>query len=164
MKKKKQRGVSDSNLNLLWRKTVLAVHENKCFFCGSDANIVDIECHHYAAKRKNFLLRWDWRNGIPVCKWVHKDNEKFKMSCHQYAETWEGRQKIADYAEQYSERIVKRSMTAKQWFVEHGITKQDYKAEMYTDLTVTWALTKTKEKELVIKLISGAIPLRERGA
>jgi len=140
------RGISDSNLNLLWRKTVLAAHRNKCFFCGADANGVEVECHHYAAKRKNFLLRWDWRNGIPVCKWWHDGNEQLGCSCHQYAETWGGKEKIAEYAKQFHDHLINRNVTAKQWLVERGMTKKDFKIMMYQDLTLTWGLAQTAEK------------------
>ena len=74
--KSKSRGLSDSNLQDKWRKVVLLKFGNCCFFCGKPKGQVEIECHHLV-KRKTLLLRHDWRNGIPVCK----------FGCHSYAET-----------------------------------------------------------------------------
>lgn len=141
------RGTSDSNLNVLWRKTVLAVHGNKCFFCEADVNHYEIECHHWAAKRKIYLLRWDWRNGIPVCKWANDRGTQLSMSCHQFAETLQGRNMISDHMKIFHKYLYERNVSAKQWLVEHGMTKKDFKELMYKDLSVTWGICESYRKD-----------------
>jgi hypothetical protein len=130
---KRFKGLGDSNLNSLWRKAVLAVFGSKCFFCGTDASVQEVECHHIV-KRKTFLLKYNYRNGIPACKWVHEGNKHFKMSCHQFAETPEGKHLINEHIAPYREYLTDRSGQAKQWLVEHGMTKNEYKQEMYLEL------------------------------
>jgi hypothetical protein len=129
------KGLSDSNLNNLWRKAVLKKFGNKCFFCSASADSQIVECHHSAAKRKMFLLKHDWRHGIPACKFIHPGNKHFKMSCHQFAETATGKHLINAYLAPYREYLTDRSRPAKQWLVEHGMTKNEFKQIMYDELT-----------------------------
>ena len=119
------RGLSESNLLKLRRQVVLANFNDCCFFCGKHKFNVPLEDHHLI-KRKNLLLRYDWRNGIPVCKY----------NCHSYAETPTGKAKISDYLRNADllNYLQERSGQAKQWFVEHGITKNDFLKQMYDDL------------------------------
>ena len=119
------RGLSDSNLLKLRRQVVLANFNDCCFFCGQHKFNVPLEDHHLV-KRKTLLLKYDWRNGIPVCKYV----------CHNYAETPTGKAKIADYLRNADllNYLQERSGQAKQWFVEHGITRNDFLQQMYEDL------------------------------
>jgi len=145
MKKVKFRGLSEGNLNRLWRKVVLEIFGGKCFFCGAHHTEQEIECHH-TVKRKNFLLRYNWRNGIPSCKWVHGKNGHLKMSCHQFAETPEGKHIIDVYQARFRDYLTARSGVAKQWFVEHGITKRDYLIEMYNDLSQKWAMIQIEKR------------------
>lgn len=119
------RGISESHLQKLWREAVLKNFADCCFFCGQHRSSVEIECHHLV-KRKMLLLKHDWRNGIPVCKYV----------CHSYAETPTGKAKIASYLNDHGllDYLQARSGQCKQWFVEHGITKTQYLKSMYDDL------------------------------
>ena len=82
--------------------------------------------HHHLVKRRSLLLRYDWRNGILVCKYV----------CHAYAETPAGKAKIAEYLKNRDllDYLQERSGVAKDWFIKHGITKRDYLMQMYEDL------------------------------
>jgi hypothetical protein len=119
------RGLSDSNLLKLRRQVVLANFNDCCFFCGQHKTQVPLEDHHLV-KRKTLLLRYDWRNGIPVCKYV----------CHSYAETPTGKHLIDQYLTEtgYLSYLQDRSGTCKDWFVSHGITKKDFLSQMYEDL------------------------------
>lgn len=127
MKTKKPtiRGISESNLLKLRRQVVLANFNDCCFFCGQHKNSVPLEDHHLV-KRRTLLLKYDWRNGIPVCKYV----------CHSYAETPTGKAKIADYlrAADLLNYLQERSGQAKQWFTDHGLTKNDFLSQMLDDL------------------------------
>jgi len=68
----------------LWREVVLVKFGRHCAFCGStQLHIVD--CHHIV-RRDNLMLKYDWRNGIPLCRY----------SCHRFGETKAGREKIAE--------------------------------------------------------------------
>ena len=126
------KGLSDSNLNALWRKAVLKRFGNKCFFCSAPASSV-VECHHIV-KRKTFLLRYDWRNGITACKWMHSGNKHLKMSCHAFAEVPAGKHLINAYIAPYREYLTDRSGQSKQWLTEHGMSKLDFKKLMYEEL------------------------------
>lgn len=130
---KSKPGISEGNLNRLWRKAVLKLFKGRCFFCQSHYTLQEIECHH-TVKRRNFLLRYNWRNGIPTCKWCHGDNWKLRMSCHQYAETPQGKHLIDVYQEPFRDYLTDRSGVSKQWFAEHGITKREYLIEMHQEL------------------------------
>jgi hypothetical protein len=124
-KKTTPKGLSDSNLQNLWRQAVLHNFNDCCFFCGQHKFNVPIECHHLV-KRKMLLLKHDWRNGIPVCKYV----------CHSYAETPTGKAKIAQYLKDSDllDYLQSRSGQCKDWFVSHGITRNDFLSQIYEDL------------------------------
>jgi len=119
------RGLSDANLLKLCREAVHVNFHDCCFFCGQHKSQVPLE-HHHLVKRRSLLLRYDWRNGILVCKYV----------CHAYAETPAGKAKIAEYLKNRDllDYLQERSGVAKDWFIKHGITKRDYLMQMYEDL------------------------------
>lgn len=116
---------SDSYMQKLWRQAVLSLFDNRCFFCGKGIHQVEIECHHIV-KRKNWLLRNDYRNGLPVCKY----------GCHQNAETPWGRHKIDEYLQEkdYLKYLQERSGNAKDFLFKLGMTKQEYQAKMIKEL------------------------------
>lgn len=74
---------SDSTLMAWWRKAVKAVHGDRCILCGK----TPVECHHII-KRRKALLRYDWRNGVPLC-----------AECHAEADTIAGRNHIGQYVD-----------------------------------------------------------------
>ena len=57
------KGLSDSNMNKLWRKAVLKKNMNRCFLCGRTIdnfeNPADLECHHIR-KRRHSILKYDF--------------------------------------------------------------------------------------------------------
>lgn len=87
--KKKNKVVSDATLSKYWRLTVLSVWGNKCVICGN-VNTDHLDCHHII-HRNHFVTRWDWRNGVPVCRTQHNLNSHLKMSCHTFADTLAGK-------------------------------------------------------------------------
>jgi hypothetical protein len=139
----KMRGLSESNMVSLYRKAALALFHGKCFFCGADYRSVEIEVHH-PTKRNKFLLKYNYRNAIPTCKWP---KDEYGMSCHQFAETPNGKKRISDYQEKvgYSDYLQERSGQAKQWFVTHGISRADYLKEMYNELRIKAGATAGNE-------------------
>jgi hypothetical protein len=124
-KKVSERGLSDSNLLKMRREVVNKLFGNCCFFCGLPKGQVEIEDHHIV-KRKMFLLRYDWRNGIPVCK----------FGCHQNAENPWGKHKIDEYLVKNDLLLYlqERSGNCKNFLIKIGMTKTDYKRFMYEDL------------------------------
>jgi hypothetical protein len=123
------RGLSDSNLQNMWRKAVRIKHCYRCFFC--QLTVGEKEAHHIV-KRNNLLLRHDWRNGVLLCRWGDEDS----MSCHAFAETPEGKRKINTYLEKnnWLDYLQERSGQSKQWFVKRGISRNDFLLEKYTEL------------------------------
>jgi hypothetical protein len=91
-----------------------------------------MEDHHFV-KRKNFLLRYSFRNSFLVGKYQESWQ---KMSCHAFCETPAGRKKINDYLIEngWFDYIQERVGSCKQWFTEHGISRNDYKRQMYDEL------------------------------
>lgn len=63
------KSVSDRYLMSLWRQAVLKKNNGKCIFCN-EGNPANLECHHFI-KRRIKVLRWDWKNGFPVCRNHH---------------------------------------------------------------------------------------------
>jgi hypothetical protein len=128
------RGLSDSNLQSMWRKAIIKLFGGRCFFCGSPTSIK--EAHHAAQKRNMLLLKHDYRCGILCCKFQHDGNKQFKMSCHRYAETPIGKKLIQDYQEKngWLEYLHERSRNSKQWLVEHGMTRNEFLLTMYKEL------------------------------
>jgi len=125
-------GLSDKHLCKLYRQAALILFNQKCFFCGEDYRVVEIEVHH-PTKRNNFLLKYSFRNAIPACKWP---KDEYALSCHQFAETPNGKRRIDQYQEEkgYSDYLQERSGRCKDWFVKHGISRKDYLLQMYQEL------------------------------
>jgi hypothetical protein len=121
------KGLSDSNLLKLRRQAVHKHFNDCCFFCCQHKSVSPLEDHHIV-KRKNFLLRYDWRNSILVCKYV----------CHNYAETPAGKHKIDMYLTNsgFRDYLQARTGCCKDWFVSHGITRKDFLSQIYEDLKV----------------------------
>ena len=60
---------SDSTLNNLWRQAVLhAWGVDPISGCGDWDKL---QCHHFV-RRKHYVTRWDWRNGIPLTAESHR--------------------------------------------------------------------------------------------
>lgn len=119
--KRTTRGLSESTMLKLHRESIRKLFNYRCFFCGSSTNA--LEAHHIV-KRKNFLLRYNWRNGILVCKYV----------CHAHAETPEGKHLINEQIAPYRDYLQERSGQAKDWLVKRGMTKTEYLQEMKEEL------------------------------
>lgn len=124
------KGLSDANLLRLRREVCHLLFRGRCFICGERGG--EMEDHHYV-KRKNFLLRYSYRNSFLVHKW--KQGNK-KMSCHAFCETPAGKHKINKYLFEngWFEYIQERTGSCKQWFVDRGITKKEYLVQMKNDL------------------------------
>lgn len=108
------KGASDSRLLSLWRKAVLSYHGHKCFFCGTYGDAT-LQCHHIV-RRRRVILRFDYRNGIPLC-----------AKCHQFAHTKEGEMEIMRKHRHYDYCVVNERLTYKQYLVENGLTDAEFR-------------------------------------
>lgn len=127
---------SDGYLMKLWRQAVLKLHNNRCFFCGASIENVELEVHHHI-HRRNWLLRFDYRNGFPCCKYPHKIGGMSPvMSCHQWADSIKGKSTIMlalnklDLINYFQER----QQELKQYLQDHNMSRAEFKALMYNEL------------------------------
>jgi hypothetical protein len=110
--KKPESGTSSKNLMRWWRRAVLAVWGDRCAWCGRQP----VECHHIV-RRAKAILRYDWRNGIPLC-----------ATCHAEADTASGRRRVysmmdMEYLESMEMWLIKdylksRGISREQWLSE----------------------------------------------
>jgi len=118
----KKKPLSDRYLMILWRKAILLANGNRCFFCGN-TNVNELECHHLV-HRSAYILRWDWRNGIPVC--VGK--------CHRLAHRLEGAMMIAN-AHKFIYYLRKNeNVTLMEYCLKNGITKEEFRRQAAKEL------------------------------
>ena len=120
----KKKSVSDGYLNKLWRQAVLTKWEYSCPYCGN-TDIDTIQCHHII-KRRNVILRWDVKNGIPGCT----------CPCHQYYHTKAGHRWIE---EQLDEQTIMHldtyeNMTYKNYLQKNCLTDNEYRLIMLEEL------------------------------
>jgi hypothetical protein len=109
-----QSGLSKTNLNRLWRRAVLASYHNMCPCCGNTF-IDEIECHHIV-KRRNALLKYDYRNGIPGCK----------AKCHDFYHTLKGEKFIMGYHRFYDYICDLQQLTLKEYLFRNRMTKKQF--------------------------------------
>ena len=128
--KKKAQSYTDSYLLQLWRKAVLAYWGNKCFFCGNP-KVDELECHHIIRRGENRLLRWDFRNSIPVCKYPKRDGEE---SCHQYAKSLEGIEEIKERHPFWKTLETLEHQTLKDMCVQYGMTSSEFRTAIAKEL------------------------------
>lgn len=65
--------------NVEWSKSIIERDEFKCKICGSEKNL---HAHHIIPWKENEDLRYEFTNGITLCK-----------SCH-FKEEWKGKERI----------------------------------------------------------------------
>lgn len=111
----KKKAVSTSHLDAMWRQAVLLVWTNQCGLCGHPFPD-ELECHHFIKRRKTFM-RWDYRNGIPLCP-----------GCHQFAHTKSGEaQVIIKLGNTYDALCEAEQVNYREWLSEHGYTDDDFR-------------------------------------
>ena len=64
--------MSDTYCLKMRRQAVILYYGGHCFFCNETQGLTD----HHIILRDNLVLRWDWRNGIPVCFHHHEYIQK----------------------------------------------------------------------------------------
>ena len=117
MKKPQAPGLSDSTLSALWRKVVLRVHRNTCVVCHGGGIL---QAHHIIHRRYK-MLRWDWRNGVPVhANGCHETANQ--MGIYAAYPTWR------DYLMERSRWLYKQYVT------ERGMSESDWRHNVRADL------------------------------
>lgn len=129
---KGNRSVSDSHLMRLWRQAVLIHFNNTCPLCGWNKP-EDLQCHHVVFRR-HAVLRYDWRNGIPLCNVYNVNNQKYGgQTCHQYAHTFKGENEIRQFVDvkylEYAE-----AYRLKEFLMELGVSRNQFLLSMKDDL------------------------------
>jgi hypothetical protein len=119
---------SENYLNQLWRKAVLADHGNRCAYCGN-TRTQEIECHHIV-KRRHKILRWEWRNGIPGCRY----------KCHMFYHTKAGELWIAENHKHYKLLLDHETIVYKQYLLDVKLTDAEFR-----ELEILELKTKIKE-------------------
>lgn len=114
--KKTNKSVSDSTLNKYWRLAVIA--NCKRDPVTGNSNIEELECHHIVP-RKHFLLRWDYRNGVPLEKATHTGH----LGVHRNIATRRRIEEVVDL--EYLEKMSR--YTKKEYFIEHGINDNEFR-------------------------------------
>ena len=117
----KPKGISDGRLMTLWRSAVLAHNNHRCLFCGmtGDSNL---ECHHVVRRRRK-LLRYDYRNGVPLCS-----------NCHRLAHTKAGEMKLMQLHRHYDYCVENEQVVIKDWLVQQGKTESEWLLEVKQEL------------------------------
>ena len=94
-----KKSVSDRYLMHLWRQAVLAHWGYRDPIAGvRDPTGYSLECHHIV-KRRGYILRWDYKNGIPLTaethRFIHNHPAKANRLLYEYVDyeylaEWEG--------------------------------------------------------------------------
>lgn len=110
---------SDSYLQQLWRKAVKKYRGDRCAICYK----TPVEIHHIV-KRRNAILRHDYRNGIPLCK-----------DCHNKAHTIELTNDIYSLINDDIDYLMgKEAWLFKDYLVKNGMTKKEFLEEKVKEL------------------------------
>jgi len=116
------KGISTGYLDDLWRTTVRFVWNHRCAKCGVAGNL---EAHHYFPRRIA-MTRWNWRNGILLCKW----------KCHKFAHTKEGDRWVegALGPKVYSSLNKLSKIILKQHHVKTGMSNSEFRQKVKKEL------------------------------
>ena len=123
-------GLSDANLAVLFRKAVLKHYGYRCIICGQGG---ELEVHHCVHRGQAKLLRWDWRNGVPV---HHGD-------CHAAANRM-GRLAADVEFQDYIEFLARK--TIKQYLADEGITEAMWRGAVKAALLAELAAAEGGER------------------
>jgi len=120
-KRKKPTGLGDGMLRKYWRQAVFIVY-GKCVMCGCVYE-PHLEVHHIIHKAHK-ILRWDWRNGVPVCRPLTGRN------CHQKSDTLAGREQVRRVIGEASYLFLKemQPITALKYCTENQISTKQFVA------------------------------------
>jgi len=114
--------ISDGYLNHWFRKAVLASFHYRCGICGLSWKAGALEAHHIIKRRRKFT-RWDFRNGIPLCK-----------ECHALAHTKKGELFISRRHPYYADLVNMECINFKDYLVAIGMTENEFRQRTLKEL------------------------------
>jgi len=128
-KKPKKYGTSDATLSRLWRLVVKKQFCNRCIICHNP-NVNELECHHIVHVRCK-ILRWDWRNGVPVCS-----PRLTGRSCHAYCDTLNGREFVRLHIKPEDWEFIKshEHIIHKDFLRENNLSETDWRLQVKAEL------------------------------
>lgn len=116
--KKRKKSKPEPYESQLWRKAVKAFHGDRCVFIGDDEIECDniIECHHIIPRRDG-LLKYDYKNGIPLCK-----------GHHSIAQTIQGREMIRNFIGEDQWQYLKKMelYPKKQYLQDNRLSEKEF--------------------------------------
>ena len=118
-----KKAVSDGYLNHWWRKAVLQSYHGRCGLCGLHWEVAGgLEAHHIIKRRRKFT-RWDWRNGIPLCR-----------ECHTLAHTKAGEMAISRRHPYYADLVNMECINFKDYLLDKGLTENEFRQRTLKEL------------------------------
>jgi hypothetical protein len=119
---KRPKGYADRTMMTLWRRAVLQHWGYRDPISGHyDPSGESLQCHHIASRR-HWLLRYDWRNGIPLT-----------VESHGFAHTGEGHDAIralvdVDYLN------TRERLRKKDYMMAHGVSEAEILRDIKDEL------------------------------
>jgi hypothetical protein len=125
-KKKKPKGLSTRNLEKLWCNVIKKKYNNQCIICHRSEKL---ECHHIV-HRRSILLKYDHRNGVPVCSPLTGRN------CHNYADSLIGKEIIENMMPYEDFSFIKHSqhIVFKQYMSDNKVSRNEFLQEKKAEL------------------------------
>lgn len=118
----KKKTLSEGRMHDLWRKSVLIKCNHNCYLCGryGDENL---DCHHIIRRVKK-LTRWNWKNGVCLCRKCHNELHQQNKVKRQLENTWEHIEEL-DWLNVF---------TYKDYLISEGISHNEYYKRLELDM------------------------------
>jgi hypothetical protein len=111
--------MTDRYMLMLVRNALLKLYKNTCNICNRYFEDNYLQCHHFV-KRRQALLRYDWRNNFLLC-----------IDCHNYVHTKEGEVKLILYMNRLDygrfEYLCQREkINIKDFLIKEGLSRNEF--------------------------------------
>ncbi len=95
-------------MDRMWSHLIFATYGNRCVLCGKPA----VDSHHIIRRSKSNALRYDIKNGVPLCKGCHFFGiHKGSTEHHKALLEWIGEEKYA-YLQQKKNEYTKMNISS----------------------------------------------------
>ena len=120
--------MTERSLDILFRKAVLLSWGGACVFCGN-GNQDQLEAHHIIKRRKK-VLKWDIKNGLPLC------NSLSANKCHIAADSKKGEAKIRSIIgeETWNYLCDLEDVTIKDIVIKSGMSSAEFRLDRAKEL------------------------------
>lgn len=114
--------MNDDIMDEYWRIAVIDAGEYKCAVCGNGNGDKNMTAH-YLTPKENHVLRWDWKNGVPVCK----------KYCKEVSDNPEGSAYLLDHSHlnSYLLSCLESYPTYEDFLATHGGDDRKYREYMF---------------------------------